>query len=68
VLKPVVARYQGGVVGIRFRADAAFAMPSVYGFLEAKGIETYFAEIDHRITPSASEVNALIKPARACSR
>jgi Transposase DDE domain group 1 len=30
VLKPVVARYQGKVSRIYFRADAAFAMPEVY--------------------------------------
>jgi hypothetical protein len=35
VLKPVVARYQGKVSRIYFRADAAFAMPEVYEFLEA---------------------------------
>jgi hypothetical protein len=35
VLKPVVARYQGKVSHIYFRADAAFAMPEVYEFLEA---------------------------------
>ena len=32
VLKPVVARYQGKVSRIYFRADAAFAMPEVYEF------------------------------------
>src|SRR5262245_10270136 len=37
VLKPVVARYQGKVSRIYFRADAAFAMPEVYEFLEAEG-------------------------------
>ena len=35
VLKPVVARYKCGVSRIYFRADAAFAMPGVYEFLEA---------------------------------
>src|SRR5215475_985507 len=39
VLKPVVARYQGKVSHIYFRADAAFAMPEVYEFLEAKRIK-----------------------------
>jgi DDE family transposase len=38
VLKPVVARYQGKVSRIYFRADAAFAMPAVYEFLEAERI------------------------------
>ena len=36
VLKPVVARYQGKLSRIYFRADAAFAMPEVYEFLEAE--------------------------------
>src|SRR6516164_9039164 len=39
VLKPVVARYQGKVSRIYFRADAAFAMPEVYQFLEAERIK-----------------------------
>ena len=39
VLKPVVKRYQGKVSRIYFRADAAFAMPEVYEFLEAERIK-----------------------------
>src|SRR5262245_35884569 len=39
MLKPVVARYQGKVSRIYFRADAAFAMPEVYEFLEAEQIK-----------------------------
>ncbi|MGA3340598.1 MAG: IS1380 family transposase [Methylocella sp.] len=39
VLKPVVARYQGKVSRIYFRADAGFANPEVYEFLEAEGIK-----------------------------
>jgi len=39
MLKPVVARYQGKVSRIYFRADAAFAMPGVYEFLEAERIK-----------------------------
>src|SRR5262249_48432106 len=35
----VVARYQGKVSRIYFRADAAFAMPEVYEFLEAERIK-----------------------------
>jgi hypothetical protein len=38
VLKPVVVRYQGKVLRIYFRADAAFAMPGVYEYLEAERI------------------------------
>ena len=39
VLEPVVTRYRGKVSRIYFRADAAFAMPGVYEFLEAEGIK-----------------------------
>src|SRR5262249_4288347 len=39
VLKPVVARYQVKVSRIYFRADAAFAMPEIYEFLEAERIK-----------------------------
>jgi hypothetical protein len=39
VLRPVVARYRGKVSRLYFRADAAFAMPGVYDFLEAEGIK-----------------------------
>ena len=38
MLDPVVARYRGKVSRIYFRADAAFAMPGVYEYLEAKRI------------------------------
>jgi Transposase DDE domain group 1 len=34
VLKPVVTRYQGKVSRIYFRADAGFANPEVYEYLE----------------------------------
>jgi hypothetical protein len=37
VLEPVVARYRGLGVPFYFRADAAFANPEVYEFLEAEG-------------------------------
>jgi hypothetical protein len=39
VLKPVVARYQGKITRIYFRADAGFANPEVYEYLEAEGIK-----------------------------
>jgi Transposase DDE domain group 1 len=39
VLKPVIVRYQGKVLRINFRADAAFAMPGVYECLEAERIK-----------------------------
>ncbi|MGB6923304.1 MAG: IS1380 family transposase [Methyloceanibacter sp.] len=37
VLEPVVARYRGKFKRCYFRADAAFANPEVYEFLEAEG-------------------------------
>jgi hypothetical protein len=39
VLKPVVMRYKSKVSRIYFRADAGFANPDVYEFLEAKRIK-----------------------------
>ena len=38
VLEPVVTRYRGKVSRLYFRADAAFANPDVYEFLEAERI------------------------------
>src|SRR5271168_2343802 len=39
VLEPVVARYQGRNIPRYFRADAAFANPELYEYLEAEGFE-----------------------------
>ena len=39
VLEPVVARYQGRNLRRYFRADAAFANPELYEYLEAEGFE-----------------------------
>jgi hypothetical protein len=39
VLEPVVARYQGRNLRRYFRADAAFANPELYEYLEAEGLE-----------------------------
>jgi hypothetical protein len=39
VLKPVFVRYQAKVSRIYFRADAGFANPDVYEFLEAEQIK-----------------------------
>ena len=39
VLDPVVARYRGKVSPLYFRADAAFAMPGVYEYLEDQRIK-----------------------------
>jgi hypothetical protein len=38
-LEPVVARYQGRNLRRYFRADAAFANPELYEYLEAAGFE-----------------------------
>jgi hypothetical protein len=39
VLKPVVARYRGKLSRLYFRADAGFANPEVYEYLEGEGIK-----------------------------
>ena len=39
VLEPVVARYRGRKLPRYFRADAAFANPELYEYLEAEGFE-----------------------------
>src|SRR5277367_3636215 len=39
LLEPVVARYRDMDVPFYFRADAAFARPEIYEYLEAKGFE-----------------------------
>jgi Transposase DDE domain group 1 len=39
VLEPLASRYRGTVAWLYFRADAAFASPEVYEFLEAKGMK-----------------------------
>jgi|ERR1700751_1415285 Transposase DDE domain group 1 len=39
VLKPVVIRYKGKVSRLYFRADAAFANPDLYEYLEGEGIK-----------------------------
>ena len=39
VLEPVVARYQGRNLRRYFRADAAYANPELYEYLEAEGFE-----------------------------
>ena len=50
VLKPVVARYRGKVSRIYFRADAGFANPEVYEYLE----------------PSASNMRSGFPPTASC--
>lgn len=37
VLEPIVARYKGAEVRLYFRADAAFASPEIYEYLEEHG-------------------------------
>jgi hypothetical protein len=59
-LRPVVARYRGKIARLYFRADAAFAMPEVYEFLEAEGMKYTIRlpanrvlqdKIEHLLTP-----------------
>jgi Transposase DDE domain group 1 len=38
VLEPIVARYEGAGVRLYFRADAAFASPEIYDYLEEHGL------------------------------
>jgi hypothetical protein len=38
VLEPIVARYKGAGVRLYFRADAAFASPGIYEYLEEHGL------------------------------
>ena len=54
VLKPVVARYQGKLSRIYFRADAAFAMPEVYEFLESERIKYASPPGQDRLSAQAS--------------
>jgi hypothetical protein len=49
VLKPVVARYQGKVSRIYFRADAGFANPDVYEFLEIERIKYAIRLLANRV-------------------
>jgi hypothetical protein len=49
VLKPVVARYQGKVSRIYFRADGGFASPEVYEYLEAEGIKYAIRLLANRV-------------------
>jgi hypothetical protein len=49
VLEPVVTRYRGKVSRLYFRADAAFANPDVYEFLEAERIKYAIRLLANRI-------------------
>lgn len=49
VLDPVVARYRGQTLRRLLRGDAAFALPDVYGYLEAEGFQ-------YAIRPPADQV------------
>jgi len=44
MLKPVVARYSGKLSRIYFRADAGFANPEVYEYLEAERIKNWHCQ------------------------
>ena len=58
VLKPVLARYRGKVSRLYFRADAGFANPEVYGYLEDEGIKYAIRLPANRVLHSAICSNA----------
>lgn len=49
VLEPVVARYQGTAPNMLFRADAAFANPPVYEFLETRQMREKLIKIGAKV-------------------
>ena len=53
-LKPVLARYRGKVSRIYFRADASFANPEVYEYLEGEGIKYAIRLPANRVLQEAS--------------
>jgi|ERR1700722_20534367 Transposase DDE domain group 1 len=53
-LKPVLARYRGKVSRIYFRADASFANPEVYEYLEGEGIKYAIRLPANRVLREAS--------------
>jgi hypothetical protein len=57
VLKPVVERYQGKVSRIYFRADAGFANPDIYEFVEAERIKYAI-----RLPDAAASCESLLTP------
>jgi Transposase DDE domain group 1 len=63
VLRPVLARYRGKVSRVYFRADAGFANPDDYEFLETERI-TYAI----RLPPTASRKSGSATCSRARSR
>ena len=60
-LRPVSERYKGKVSRIYFRADAAFANPEVYEFLEAERIK-------YAIRLPANRILQIFFPARSGGR
>lgn len=65
VLKPVVALYQGKVSRIYFRADAGFANPDVYEYLEAERIK-YVIRLPANRVLHISRILAVSGPNRNC--
>ena len=57
-LKPVVARYQRKVSRIYFRADAAFAIPGVYEYLEAERIKYAIRLPANQVLPGQDRLSA----------
>ncbi|MEX2649115.1 MAG: IS1380 family transposase [Alphaproteobacteria bacterium] len=61
VLEPVVTRYRGMLTRQYFRADAAFANPEVYEFLEAEGFK-YAIRLPANSVPRESIGHLLKRP------
>src|SRR5512132_144759 len=66
VLAPVVARYRERRLRRYFRADAAFAMPEIYTFLEAEGFRYTIRLPANRILTAADRSSAAA-PGRSSS-
>ena len=56
LLKPVVSRYRGKLSRINFRADAGFANPEVYEYLEGEGIRYAIRLPANRASATCSSV------------
>jgi hypothetical protein len=63
VFKPVIVQYQGKVLRIYFRADAAFAMAGVYECLEAERVK-YAIRIPTNQVPSEQDRLSTQAPGR----
>jgi hypothetical protein len=65
-LAPVVARYRSRRLRRYFRADAAFAMPEIYDFLEAEGFGCAIRLLANKVLQE--EIAPLLKPPSVARR